>query len=425
SLFERISSARTESGRETLADWLLHPASPADIRARQSAVTELRPLLDFREDLAVVGPDLPPAVGSPMRRWASATPTRFSPIARRVAPLVAAVVFLTFIGWLVSNWSLNWFALALVCEWLFSRMFRNVTQSIVRDLDRAGEELALLLPVLKRIECENFSSPRLIQLHERLKAQGSPASKQIGRLHRLIELMDSMRNPYFAPLGALLLWRTQVAFAIEAWRAKCGPAVANWLTSVGEIEALASLAGFSFEHPSDPFPEIVEQGPCFDGHELGHPLLPEKTCVRNDLRLDRDLRLLVVSGSNMSGKSTLLRTVGINAVLALAGSTVRASKLRVSPLAVGASLHIIDSLQSGASHFYAEITRLRLLMDTANGPLPLLFLLDEILHGTNSSDRRTGAEAVVRGYLDKGAIGLITTHDLALAQIADALAPHA
>jgi MutS domain V len=425
SLFERISSVRTESGRATLSDWLLNPATTPDIRERQSAVAELRPRLDLREDLAVLGPDLPPAAGSPMRRWASTTPSPVSPIARSAAPIIAAAVLLTFIGWLFWNWSLNWFAIALFCEWLFSRMFRAITQSVMRDLDRAGEELALLLPVLQRIERESFSSTRLIQLHERLKAQGSAASKQIGRLRRLIELMDSMRNPYFAPLGALLLWRTQVAFAIEAWRAECGRSVQSWLATVGEMEALASFAGFSFEHPADPFPEIVEEGPCFDGHELGHPLLPDKICVRNDLRLDRDLRLLVVSGSNMSGKSTLLRTVGINAVLALAGSTVRATKLRVSPLAVGASLHIIDSLQSGASHFYAEITRLRLLMDTANGPLPLLFLLDEILHGTNSSDRRTGAEAVVRGYLGKGAIGLITTHDLALAQIADALAPRA
>jgi DNA mismatch repair ATPase MutS len=238
-------------------------------------------------------------------------------------------------------------------------------------------------------------------------------------------MLDSMRNPYFVPLGAILLWRQQFSFAVESWRAECGPALEVWLQSVGEMEALSSFARFSFEHPADPFPEITEDGPCFDGEELGHPLLPEKTCVRNNLRLDRDMRMMVISGSNMSGKSTLLRTAGVNTVLALAGATVRASRLRVSPLSLGVSLHILDSLQSGASHFYAEITRLRLLMDTAGGRLPLLFLLDEILHGTNSSDRQTGAEAVVRGYLERGAIGLITTHDLALARIADSLAPHA
>lgn len=425
SLYERVSAARTEMGRDTLTGWLLKPAPPDAIRGRQAAVAELRPMQDLREDLSVLGPDVPVATGSPMRRWSGVTGTPASLVMRIAAPVFAGAAVMTLIGW--GAWSLNpnWFALALVCEWIFARFHKGLSQSIARDLDLAGEELALLLPVLQRIERESFSAPRLVELRRRLDVHGRTASHQIARLRRLIELLDSMRNAYFAPIGAMLLWRTQLSFAIEAWRSECGPAVGVWLETVGEIEALASFARFSFEHPADPFPEITEDAPCFDGAGLGHPLLPEKTCVRNDLHLDRDLRLLIVSGSNMSGKSTLLRTIGINTVLALAGATVRATRLRVSPLAVGVSLHILDSLQSGASHFYAEITRLRLLMDTARGPLPLLFLLDEILHGTNSSDRQTGAEAVVRGYLERGAVGLITTHDLALARIAETLAPRA
>jgi len=187
---------------------------------------------------------------------------------------------------------------------------------------------------------------------------------------------------------------------------------------------LSALAGYAYEHPGDPFPEL-SQDTCFDGEALGHPLIPEARCVRNDLHLGGALCLLIVSGSNMSGKSTLLRTVGTNAVLALAGAPVRARRLRLSPLAVGASIRIQDSLQGGTSRFYAEITRLRQLMDQAQGPLRLLFLLDEILHGTNSHDRGIGAEAVVRGFVARGAIGLVTTHDLALARVADALAPRA
>ena len=147
--------------------------------------------------------------------------------------------------------------------------------------------------------------------------------------------------------------------------------------------------------------------------------------MRNDLHLGDPVRVLIVSGSNMSGKSTLLRTVGINAVLALAGAPVRARQLRISPLALGATVRILDSLQAGSSHFYAEITRLRVLMDLARGPRPLLFLLDEIFHGTNSHDRQIGAAAIIRGFLNRGAIGLVTTHDLALTHIADSLAPQA
>ncbi|MGH9369935.1 MAG: MutS-related protein [Vicinamibacterales bacterium] len=163
----------------------------------------------------------------------------------------------------------------------------------------------------------------------------------------------------------------------------------------------------------------------FEARQLGHPLLPGVSVVRNDVHLDGDTRLLVVSGSNMSGKSTLLRTVGINAVLALAGAPVRAASLRISPLAIGATLRIQDSLQEGRSRFYAEITRIRELADIAGGPVPLLFLLDELFHGTNSHDRLVGAVAVLGSLLDRGAIGLVTTHDLALTAVANELSPRA
>jgi len=201
--------------------------------------------------------------------------------------------------------------------------------------------------------------------------------------------------------------------------------VPGWLAAIGEFEALGALAGYAYEHADDPFPEIVDAGRGFEAEALGHPLIPGSRCVRNDVSLGETLRVLIVSGSNMSGKSTLLRSVGINAVLALAGAPVRARRLRLSPVAVGASMRILDSLETGTSHFFAEITRLRQLMELTDGPLPVLFLLDEILHGTNSHDRGIGADALIRGFVARGAIGLVTTHDLALAQVANALAPRA
>ena len=166
-------------------------------------------------------------------------------------------------------------------------------------------------------------------------------------------------------------------------------------------------------------------GPCIEAEGIGHPLIPEDRVVRNDVRIGGKLQVLVVSGSNMSGKSTLLRTLGVNAVLAQAGAPVRARRLRLSPLAVGASIRVTDSLQGGVSRFYAEILRLRQILDLTAGPLPVLFLIDEFLHGTNSHDRRIGAEALVRGLVERGAMGLITTHDLALADIADVLGERA
>jgi DNA mismatch repair ATPase MutS len=197
------------------------------------------------------------------------------------------------------------------------------------------------------------------------------------------------------------------------------------LRIVGEFEALGSLAAYHYEHRDDVWPEIVEGTALFEARSLGHPLLPRARMIRNDVSLSAATPLVIVSGSNMSGKSTLLRTVGINTVMALAGAPVRAESLRLSPLAVGATLRIQDSLQEGRSRFYAEITRIRALADVAAGPLPLLFLLDELFHGTNSHDRMAGAAGVLRSLVDRGAVGLITTHDLALTSIAAGLGPRA
>ncbi|MGH9676875.1 MAG: MutS-related protein, partial [Candidatus Acidiferrum sp.] len=195
--------------------------------------------------------------------------------------------------------------------------------------------------------------------------------------------------------------------------------------SVGEFEALCALASYACENPADSMPEILSDGPLFEAVGMGHPLLPMGVMVRNDLRLNSELQVCLVSGSNMSGKSTFLRTAGINAVLAQAGAPVRATHLRMSPLAVGATLRIQDSLQQGRSRFYSELLRVRQVVELTHGEIPLLFLLDEIFAGTNSHDRRQGAEALIRGLVEAGAIGLVTTHDLALTHIAEQLAPRA
>jgi DNA mismatch repair ATPase MutS len=235
-----------------------------------------------------------------------------------------------------------------------------------------------------------------------------------------MELIDSRDNFFVRIIGPPLLWTTQLGMAIEAWRAENGALIPAWLSAVAEIEALSSLANYAYEHPEDVFPAFAERGPLFDAEDLGHPLLPQDRSVRNSVRLAAPVRLLVVSGSNMSGKSTLLRAVGVNAVLALAGAPVRARRLTLSELSVGASIRTIDSLEEGQSRFMSEILRLKQIIEL---PAPALFLLDELMHGTNSHDRAVGAEGVIRALLAVGAIGLTTTHDLSLAAVADRLAP--
>ena len=426
SLFELLCAARTRGGEETLAAWLLGPAPPDVVRERQTAVAELRPRLDLREALALLGGDVRAGVDpETLLAWAGAPPAAIPRAARPLAAALAGTAALAAILLLASDAGPLPLVVALAGEGVLAALFHRRVSTMLRGVEKPGRDLGLLAELLARLEAERFSCPLLARLRAALESAGAPPSREVARLRRRIELLDARRNQLFAPIAGLLLWGTQLGLAIEAWRVRCGPAVARWIAALGEVEALSSLAGHAFEHPEDPFPEIVEGGPRLAAEGLGHPLLPEARCVRNDLGLDGEHRLLVVSGSNMSGKSTLLRTAGVNVVLALAGGTVRARRLLVSPLAVGASVRVVDSLQEGRSRFYAEIRRLRALVDLAQGPLPLLFLLDEILSGTNSHDRRIGAEAVVRGFLARGAVGLVTTHDLALAEIADALAPRA
>ncbi|MGH8209386.1 MAG: MutS-related protein, partial [Steroidobacteraceae bacterium] len=218
-------------------------------------------------------------------------------------------------------------------------------------------------------------------------------------------------------LDTPLLYSVHVALAAERWRRDHGKVIREWVDALGEFEALASLAGYGYEHPQDPFPEFAAGPAIFEAAELGHPLIPAAKCVRNSVSIEGTTRVLLVSGSNMSGKSTLLRTVGINTVLAMAGAPVRARSLRLTPLQVGASIRVNDSLHEGSSRFYAEITRLREIYGLLEREPPLLFLLDELLQGTNSKDRLTGAAGIVRAFVAGGAVGLVSTHDLALTDI--------
>jgi hypothetical protein len=443
SLFELLSIARTRSGESTVAAWLMTSASVAEIRSRQEAIRELTPALDLRETLTARGTAVGATVdGDALVAWAEG-PVVLSPLWLRAVAALLTAGTLAACGWFAFAGDHAPLLIMLAVQSVFC-----VPQAprILRALHAAGgpaRDMDVLRHLLEVLEREQFSAPRLVSLQGDIQGQNALASVAIRRLQRLVEMHDWQHNMLFVPIALVLMWGTHVAWAIEAWRRRHGQHVANWLRAVGEFEALGSLSAYRYEHPADPFPDLVDgvtthQGhsatagddstvtaaaaaavspklaALFDATALGHPLLPSARMVRNDVRLDATQRLLIVSGSNMSGKSTLLRTVGVNAVLAYAGAPVRAARLTLSPLAIGATLRIQDSLQEGRSRFYAEITRLRELAELAKGPTPLLFLLDELLHGTNSHDRLLGATGVLRSLLDRGAVGLVTTHDLAL-----------
>jgi hypothetical protein len=426
SLFELLCSARTRAGEETLAHWLLVPAPVAGLRERQPAVAEMGTRITLREDLSVLGAESRRAVDSAaLHTWLAAPIVRTPPAIRAWALLISAVAYAMVTAWFGQALTTRTLLLAPLAVWALSRFAGRYTAPVLERVGRPAKDLRTLTVLIDRLATEPFVSPLLARLQKDLSAEGQPPSHHIARLLRVVETYESKNNILFAPLAFLALADIHISASIEGWRARHGAQALRWLAAVGELEALAALGAYAFEHPDDPFPEIVEEGPRFAGKGIGHPLLPASRCVRNDVILDGSRSLLVVTGSNMSGKSTLLRTVGINTVLALAGAPVRAASLKLSPLAIGASIRVQDSLQDGQSRFYAEITRVRQIMDLAPGRPPLLFLIDEIFQGTNSADRGVGAEAVVRSLVQQHAIGLITSHDLALAETANALDPAA
>jgi len=434
SLFELLSTPRTAAGEATLAGWLLAPSRPDVVRDRQQAVQELEPKLDLREGLFVFGPDVRAVVDTDaLSAWAQATPRLVAAWPRFVLPVLAAVSTSLMAWWIWSGEPPPWLGAALVVQSLVGWWFRAGVREVSEQVERRAQELGVLRDVLALIEREPATTPRLKQMAAELTATGSVPSVEIGRLVRLADLLDSRQNQFFVPIAALLLLGTQTAIAIDHWRARCGSHVPEWLAIAGEYEALAALAGYAAEHPADSFPVIDDGGgPRFEADDLAHPLIPAARAVANSVRLGGEgPHVLLVSGSNMSGKSTWLRTIGINAVLAQAGAPVRARSVRMSWLHAGATLRIQDSLQAGQSRFFAEITRLSEVVAMARrhatdpSAPAVLFLLDEVLAGTNSHDRRIGAEGIVKGLFELGAIGLVTTHDLALTEVVAKLGPAA
>lgn len=414
SLFELLSAARTRMGEETLARWLQAPADAATVRARNACIADLRDRLDLREDFALegtfAGVGVQPDALLQWSRTENALRGRHILVLAFLLPALAIASIVVAAVW----GTITPLLLVLAAEGLVLYGFREGIQRVIKGTENAFEDLRLLAGLLTRMERESFTAPPLRKLVERLSSHTLPASTTIGRLSTIVGFVEARRNIILALFQLPLLYPLHTALAAERWRKAHGAAVAPWIEVLGELEALLSIGAYAHEHPDDTFPELVEGPACFEAKALGHPLLPAAQCVRNDVGLCGRTRVLLVSGSNMSGKSTLLRTVGINTVLAMAGAPVRAGSLRLTPLQVGASIRVNDSLHEGSSRFYAEITRLKQIVVLMDGPLPLLFLLDELLQGTNSKDRRTGAEGIVRAFMRRGAIGLISTHDLSL-----------
>jgi hypothetical protein len=422
SLYQLLCGARTQMGENILAGWLLAPADIGVIRARHSAIADLRDRLEFREAMAIDGEtlkiDLHPET---LEVWSHA-PNRLGAVwIRWGAPLIAGSAAAAMVVWAVSGMLFPLLAVIMI-EIALLYFLRDPIRAAVTTVESAFDDLKGLAVLLNLIEAQRFDAPPLQALQLKLLSHRLRGSAAISKLATIVSFVEARRNPILAPFMLLFMYPLLTGIAAERWRAAHGAVIHSWLEVLGEFEGLLSLAQYAYEQSDDPFPQFIDGPPAFTATGLGHPLIAAAVRVTNDVDISGKTRVLLVSGSNMSGKSTLLRTIGINTVLAMAGAPVRARSLQMTPLQVGASIRINDSLHEGSSRFYAEITRLRQLFEPTG--LPLLFLLDELLQGTNSADRRIGAQGLIRALLKKGSIGLISTHDLALTDIA-ALEPGA
>jgi len=427
SLFRFLDVTETRFGASHLASWLKGAAVdfPGGVRERQDAARDLAERHAFREGLsatgALVGEDKPDP--EPFLKWASGA----APLEAGAPLALAAKVLpvLTVASLIVANHlpAGLWIGF-LILQLVVTAPKRAVVARIVESVSSMEGGFSRFAEMLAAVEAQGFEAPLLRQYKTRLSASGASATQEMARLGRILSFVGARENAVFRLiLGPLLLWDFNCAVALERWRLRAGSNAHSWLSTLGEVEALSSLAALAHDHPEYAWP-VLAGSPRFDAQGLGHPLIVASKRVDNDVALAGPGTVLLVTGSNMSGKSTLLRAVGINAVLALAGAPVCATGLAIGDMRVVTSMRVRDSLAEGVSHFYAELQRLKMVVDMAKGERTVLFLLDEILHGTNTRERLIGARAIVRKLVEYKAMGAVSTHDLGIADLETEL-PHA
>ena len=423
SLFQMLNECRTAPGRQRLAQWMMTLPEAEEIRRRQARALGLRDSLKLREALACI-PDSPDwtAAEKLLRNWVQ-EPARPIPVAILIWSLLLGAAALPVLVMIATDvLSLRWLVGLVILQTpavLMTR--RQITQTAV-VMDNVDAALKQFGADIGAFESHPVDEPGVRDLLNRFQSELMPASDAIQELSRLTQwLNNSMHNQFFAPIAWACGLFVLLTHRMESWRRLHGPDVPDWLETAAVLEATLSVAGYCFDHPEDCVPVILDDRRELRAEELGHPLLNNAICVRNNLQLSSDVPLMLISGSNMSGKSTFLRSIGASLVLTYCGAVVRAQAFHTFPFQLGTAMRVSDSLQEGRSLFYSVLQRLKSVVDLTNGPRTVLFLLDEILHGTNSHDRRRGAEAVIRSLVERGAVGIVTTHDLALTRIADSL----
>lgn len=421
SIYQYINRTGSEMGSHTLAEWLLKPASAEMITERQEAIKELAKQTGWRQQLQAYGlaKRIKLDTVNRLQNW-FAEDNKFCNnktwlLVRYLVPAAILTVLALNMADVLNNYIRNYCLLASALLALY--ISRKVTP-LHQQVSKMTDELDVLSESIQLIEKANFNTAFLQRQQQQFVQQKRKSSLQIKGLKKILERFDLRLNfVVFIPLDILLQWDLQQAIALEKWKQANHEKVINWFMALGQMEAISSLTTLYFNHPQWSFPELKADHFFIEGTGIGHPLIPADTSVTNPVRIDYAGQLMLVTGSNMAGKSTYLRSIGVNTVLAMAGAPVCATHFSLSPVKVISSMRIADNLEENTSTFYAELKKLKTIIEKVNKGEKVFILLDEILRGTNSLDRHTGSAALIRQLIKQQAACIIATHDVELANM--------
>jgi hypothetical protein len=423
SLYQYINRTHSEQGNKLLADWLLAPSTPAIIEARQKAVHELVQQTNWRQELQAHGSSstITVATEKKMEDWLKEEnqflDKNIWQVIRYIFPVIAIGIFVCFLFDVITY---QRFLQSLLVFTIIAFAITRMIVPLYRKLNKITGQMEVLSNSIACIEHAEFKDPLLVELKYQFHSGSNKASQQILQLKNIFNRFDYRLNPVvFVPLNIFLLWDLQQVLQLEKWKQKNNQQINHWFAALAELEALSSIATLAFNHPHWSFPQLKTDEPTFIAEQLGHPLIEEHKNVLNDFSTIGKEQVNLITGSNMAGKSTFLRSVGVNMVLAGMGAPVCAKHLKVTPLKVMSSMRIKDNLEESTSTFYAELKKLKQIIDAVNNNEAVFILLDEILRGTNSNDRHSGSKALIKQLLHHKATGILATHDLELAKLAD------
>lgn len=421
SLYQYTNRTVSERGNKTYANWLLHSPNQEHIYERQQAVKELCKKPEWRQQLQAYGlrKKISIATEENILSWI-AEPGKFSvkpvwKLIRIAFPIISIALLLLYA---VNILTQNQLLFLLVIQLMIAMGISRKISPAYGLLNKITSQLESFSDSIAWIEKESFQSGSLQELQKKFGQGNKNASQKIRQLKKILDRLDYKLNPIvYIPLSTFLCWDLQQIFQLEKWKKEKSAETIHWFSSLGEMEAICSIAAVHFNHPAWCFPVFQYESRMIDAKDMGHPLIPENKRVNNSFSSNGTGKITIVTGSNMAGKSTFLRSVGVNIVLAMMGAPVCAKEFKVSPLKVMSSMRVTDNLEENTSTFYAELKKLKQIIESVQSQETIFFLLDEILRGTNSSDRHTGSVALINQLLKYDATGIIATHDLGLSEL--------